>query len=114
VEEPDENSSNIGDKKVQEILVGIVRLQADQAKVTEFVDERAKLLSDIAEQAKEEYDKIAEEAMRTMDEARSKVKLKLRSSLPFSYMYILISPNITLGYGIYFEGNYSFCRNPCT
>lgn len=73
VEEPDENSSNIGDKKVQEILVGIVRLQADQAKVTEFVDERAKLLSDIAEQAKEEYDKIAEEAMRTMDEARSKV-----------------------------------------
>ncbi len=85
MEEPDENSSNIGDKKVQEILVGIVRLQADQAKVTEFVDERAKLLSDIAEQAKEEYDKIAEEAMRTMDEARSKVKLKLSSSLPFSY-----------------------------
>ncbi len=87
MEEPDENSSNTGDKKVQEILVGIVRLQADQAKVTEFVDERAKLLSDIAEQAKEEYDKIAEEAMRTMDEARSKVKLKLSSSLPFSYAH---------------------------
>ena len=42
-------------------------------RVTEFVDERSKHLSDIAAQAKEEYDKIAQDAMRNLDEAGSKV-----------------------------------------
>lgn len=58
---------------MQDLLVGIVRLQTGKLRVNELVDERSKLLSDIAKQAKDEYDKIAEDAMRTMDEASSKV-----------------------------------------
>lgn len=55
------------------MLVGMVRLQTGKMRVTEFVDERSKHLSDIAAQAKEEYDKIAQDAMRNLDEAGSKV-----------------------------------------
>ena len=58
---------------MQDLLVGIVRLQTGKFRVNELVDERSKLLSDIAKQAKDEYDKIAQDAMRTMDEASSKV-----------------------------------------
>lgn len=57
------------------MLVGMVRLQAGKLRVSEFVEDRSKMLSDIADQAKEEYDKIAEDAMRTMDEASSKVPI---------------------------------------
>lgn len=75
VEEPEGegDGKGKGDQQVQEALVGMVRLQAGKLRVTEFVDERSKLLTDIADQAKEEYDKIAEDAMRSMDEASSKV-----------------------------------------
>ena len=52
-----------------------MRLQAGKMRVSEFVEDRSKMLSDIADQAKEEYDKIAQEAMRTMDEASSKVPI---------------------------------------
>lgn len=52
-----------------------MRLQAGKLRVSEFVEDRSKMLSDIADQAKEEYDKIAEDAMRTMDEASSKVPI---------------------------------------
>lgn len=55
------------------MLVGMVQLQTGKMRVTEFVDERSKHLSDIAAQAKEEYDKIAQDAMRNLDEAGSKV-----------------------------------------
>lgn len=51
----------------------MVQLQTGKMRVTEFVDERSKHLSDIAAQAKEEYDKIAQDAMRNLDEAGSKV-----------------------------------------
>jgi len=80
VEEPGEGDGK-GDQQVQDALVGMVRLQAGKLRVSEFVDERSKLLSEIADQAKEEYDKIAQDAMRTMDEAGSKVPshLLLRS-----------------------------------
>lgn len=72
VDEP-EDGDDQGDKQVQDILVGMVRLQAGKMRVSEFVDDRSKMLSDIADQAKEEYDKIAQDAMRTMDEASSKI-----------------------------------------
>lgn len=58
---------------MQDMLVGMVQLQTGKMRVTEFVDERSKHLSDIAAQAKEEYDKIAQDAMRNLDEAGSKV-----------------------------------------
>lgn len=58
---------------MQDALVGMVRLQTGKLRVSEFVDERSKLLSEIADQAKEEYDRIAQDAMRSMDEASSKV-----------------------------------------
>ncbi|KAG0576740.1 hypothetical protein KC19_5G104300 [Ceratodon purpureus] len=72
VDEP-EDGDDKGDKQVQDMLVGMVRLQAGKLRVSEFVEDRSKMLSDIADQAKEEYDKIAQDAMRTMDEASSKI-----------------------------------------
>lgn len=72
MDEPEDGDGK-GDEQVQDMLVGMVRLQAGKMRVTEFVDERSKLLSDIADQAKEEYDKIAQDAMGKMDEASSKV-----------------------------------------
>ncbi|XP_024375948.1 uncharacterized protein [Physcomitrium patens] len=72
VDEPEDGDGK-GDEQVQDMLVGMVRLQAGKMRVTEFVDERSKLLSDIADQAKEEYDKIAQDAMGKMDEASSKI-----------------------------------------
>ncbi|KAJ7205327.1 hypothetical protein O6H91_Y485900 [Diphasiastrum complanatum] len=61
-----------GDGKVQDMLVNMVRLQAGEVQVNKFIDDRAKLLTDIAEGAKTEYGRIAEDAKRSIDEAGSK------------------------------------------
>lgn len=87
MDEP-EDGDDQGDKQVQDILVGMVRLQASKMRVSEFVDDRSKMLSDIADQAKEEYDKIAQDAMRTMDEASSKVSQSLSLS-PFTFFKVI-------------------------
>jgi TolB-like protein len=85
VDEP-EDGDDQGDEQVQDMLVGMVRLQAGKMRVSEFVDDRSKMLSDIADQAKEEYDKIAQDAMRTMDEASSKVSQSLS---PFTFFKVI-------------------------
>lgn len=64
----------VGNKQVQDQLVKMLRLQTGKMRVRDFVDERSSYLTDIAEQAKAEGDKIAEDTLRSIDEAGSKVR----------------------------------------
>eukprot|EP00246_Nothoceros_aenigmaticus_P009899 TRINITY_DN2592_c0_g1_i3.p1 TRINITY_DN2592_c0_g1~~TRINITY_DN2592_c0_g1_i3.p1 ORF type:complete len:302 (-),score=65.67 TRINITY_DN2592_c0_g1_i3:488-1393(-) len=63
----------VGNKQVQDQLVKMLRLQTGKMRVRDFVDERSSYLSNIAEQAKAEGDKIAEDILRGIEEAGSKV-----------------------------------------
>ncbi|KAL2635490.1 hypothetical protein R1flu_006969 [Riccia fluitans] len=69
----EDESDKGGDREVQETLVDILRLETGKVRVSEYVEEQAKYLTDIAETADEEYARIAEEAKRSMDAAGSKV-----------------------------------------
>ncbi|KAH7405038.1 hypothetical protein KP509_15G054400 [Ceratopteris richardii] len=61
-----------GDPDMQQKLVDIIRLETGKVRVSDYIQERANLLSDIAEQAIVESDQIAREAMKGFDEASAK------------------------------------------
>ncbi|XP_024515278.1 uncharacterized protein LOC112340686 [Selaginella moellendorffii] len=62
-----------GDKNAQDALVEIVRLQKGQIEVDEFVKEKAELLKNIADGANDEYQRIADDVNKGLEEIGSKV-----------------------------------------
>lgn len=61
-----------GDPNVQQKLVDIIRLETGKVRVSDYIQEQSKLLSDIAEQAIVESDRIAADALKNFDEASAK------------------------------------------
>lgn len=65
-----------GDPDVQRKLVEIIRLETDKIRVCDYVEERSKFLQGIADGAIQESDRIASDALKGLDEASAKVRLK--------------------------------------
>ncbi|KAI5069368.1 hypothetical protein GOP47_0015669 [Adiantum capillus-veneris] len=61
-----------GDADVQQTLVDIIRLETGKVRVSDYIQDKAKLLSNIADQAMLESDRIATDALKDFDEASAK------------------------------------------
>lgn len=68
-----EESRSEGDIKKQELLARIAMLQAQKVRLTDYLDERSAYLTQFAEEANAEFDKIGEDALKGLDEASSRV-----------------------------------------
>lgn len=69
----DEELGGGGDEKTQDLLVEIAMLEAQKVQVIEFVKERSTHLAEIAEQANSEFQQVADDTMKGMDEVGIKV-----------------------------------------
>ena len=72
-----------GDPQKQEILARIAQLQTQKLRLTGFLDEKSADLTQFAEEADAEFEKIGEDALRGLDEASARVRFMFRSSLSF-------------------------------
>lgn len=68
-----DDSSPQGDTRKQELLVRIAQLQAQKVRLTDFLDERSEYLTQFAEEANTEFDKIGEDALKGLEEAGDRV-----------------------------------------
>mgnify|MGYP000329521110 FL=1 len=64
----------VGDSKLQQVLVDMVRIQVGKVRMIEFVDERSQYLRNIADEATFEYDQIAYRTMKGLDATGSRVR----------------------------------------
>lgn len=62
-----------GDTRKQEFLAKIAQLQAQKLRLSEFLDERSEYLTQFAEEAGAEFDKIGDDAFKGLDEASDRV-----------------------------------------
>lgn len=62
-----------GDTRKQELLARIAQLQAQKVRLTDFLDETSDYLTQFAEEANVEFDKIGEDALKGLDEAGDRV-----------------------------------------
>lgn len=62
-----------GDTKKQELLARIAMIQTQKVRLTDYLDERSAYLTQFAEEANAEFDKIGEDALKGLDEASSRV-----------------------------------------
>lgn len=62
-----------GDAQSQELLAQIAMLQTQKVRLTGFIDERSEYLSQFGEEAKAEFDKVGEDALKGLDEAGARV-----------------------------------------
>lgn len=72
-----------GDPQKQEILARIAQLQTQKLRLTGFLDEKSADLTQFAEEADAEFEKIGEDALRGLDEASARVGFMFRSFLSF-------------------------------
>lgn len=62
-----------GDKQKQELLAKIAQLQAQKVRLTDYLDERSAFLTQFAEDANAEFDVIAKDAFKGLEEASDRV-----------------------------------------
>lgn len=62
-----------GDVESQEMLAQIAMLQTQKVRLTDFLDERSDYLTKFGEEAKAEFDKVGEDALKGLDEASDRV-----------------------------------------
>lgn len=62
-----------GDVQSQEMLAQIAMLQTQKVRLTDFLDERSDYLAKFGEEAKAEFDKVGEDALKGLDEASDRV-----------------------------------------
>lgn len=77
----DEEFEGGGDERTQDLLVEIAMLEAQKVQVTEFVKERSSHLAEIVEQANSEFQQVADDTMKGMDEAGIKVMENLEADV---------------------------------
>ncbi|KAF9598499.1 hypothetical protein IFM89_028031, partial [Coptis chinensis] len=70
-----------GDIKKQDLLVKIAMLQAQKVRLTDYLDERGKYLTQFAEEANAEFDEIGEDTLKGLDEAEARIMEKLESRM---------------------------------
>eukprot|EP00245_Coleochaete_scutata_P004151 TRINITY_DN16416_c0_g1_i1.p1 TRINITY_DN16416_c0_g1~~TRINITY_DN16416_c0_g1_i1.p1 ORF type:complete len:335 (-),score=55.80 TRINITY_DN16416_c0_g1_i1:808-1812(-) len=66
-----------GDRRVQQILVEMLKFQISKTRLSELVDERSKQLRNVMESAHQEYSRIADRSMKRVDDASSQVLRRL-------------------------------------
>lgn len=62
-----------GDVQSQELLAQIAMLQTQKVRLTDYLDERSEYLTQFGEEAKAEFDKVGEDALKGLDEASDRV-----------------------------------------
>ncbi|GLJ41737.1 hypothetical protein SUGI_0863800 [Cryptomeria japonica] len=67
------NRDGDGNEKTQDMLAEIALLETQKIRVTEFVSERSDQLKDMAEQTNSEFQQIADDTVKDLDEAGLKV-----------------------------------------
>ncbi|CAI0424354.1 unnamed protein product [Linum tenue] len=70
-----------GDTRRQELLARIAMLQTEKVRLTDYLDERSDYLTQFAEEANAEIDKIGEDALTRLDEASSRIMEKIESRM---------------------------------
>lgn len=70
-----------GDVQSQELLAQIAMLQTEKVRLTDFIDERSAYLSQFGEEAKAEYDKVGEDALKGLDEATARITANIESQM---------------------------------
>nr|ABR16893.1 unknown [Picea sitchensis] len=77
----DEELGGGGDERTQDLLVEIAMLEAQKVQVIEFVKERSSHLAEIVEQANSEFQQVADDTMKGMDEAGIKVMENIEADI---------------------------------
>ncbi|CAN1149922.1 hypothetical protein LINPERHAP2_LOCUS17286 [Linum perenne] len=70
-----------GDTRRQELLARIVLLQTDKVRLTDYLDERSNYLTQFAQEANAEIDKIGEDALTRLDEASSRIMENIEKNM---------------------------------
>lgn len=71
--ESDSQAPQPGDTRKQELLAQIAMLQARKVRLTDYLDEKSAYLAQFGEEAKAEFDKLGEDALKGLDEADARV-----------------------------------------
>ncbi|XP_065853235.1 uncharacterized protein [Euphorbia lathyris] len=67
------SSETKGDTQKQDLLARIAMLQTQKVRLTDYIDERSDFLTQFAEEATVEFDKIGEDALKDLDEASARI-----------------------------------------
>uniref|UniRef100_A0A7N0U880 Uncharacterized protein n=1 Tax=Kalanchoe fedtschenkoi TaxID=63787 RepID=A0A7N0U880_KALFE len=70
-----------GDTRNQDLLARIAMLQTQKVRLTDYLDERSAYLTQFAEEANAEIDKIGEDAVKGLEDAESRIMDNLESSM---------------------------------
>lgn len=70
-----------GDTRKQELLARIAMLQTQKVRLTDYLDETADYLTQFAEDANVEFDKIGEDALKRLDEATNRIQENMESQM---------------------------------
>ncbi|XP_061374194.1 uncharacterized protein LOC133316461 [Gastrolobium bilobum] len=79
--ESDSQAPQPGDTRKQELLAQIAMLQAQKVRVTDYLDERSAYLAQFGEEANAEFEKIAEDALKGLDEAGARITANIESQM---------------------------------
>ncbi|KAJ7961290.1 8-amino-7-oxononanoate synthase [Quillaja saponaria] len=74
-------SSPEGDAQKQELLAKIAMLQTQKVRLTDYLDERSAYLTQFAEEANSEFDKIGEDALKGLDEVDARITANIESQM---------------------------------
>ncbi|XP_027350032.1 uncharacterized protein LOC113861428 [Abrus precatorius] len=79
--ESDSQAPQPGDIQKQELLAQIAMIQTQKVRLTDYLDERSAYLTQFGEEAKTEFDKIGEDALKGLDEARERITANIESQM---------------------------------
>ncbi|KAJ8753777.1 hypothetical protein K2173_000031 [Erythroxylum novogranatense] len=81
--EPEEASASPpeGDIRKQELLARIAMLQAQKVRLTDYLDDRAAYLTQFAEEANADFDKVGEDALKGLEEASARIMGNIESKM---------------------------------
>ena len=79
-----------GDPKSQELLAQIAMLQTQKVRLTDYLDERSKNLTEFGEAANAEFDRIGEDALKGLDEAGARVCFSFFLINPCNSMFVIL------------------------
>ncbi|XP_050206618.1 uncharacterized protein LOC126656157 [Mercurialis annua] len=70
-----------GDINKQELLARIAMLQTEKVRLTDYIDESSRNLTQFTEETNAEFDKIGEDALKELDEASARIMEKIESQM---------------------------------
>ncbi|KAK7294646.1 hypothetical protein RJT34_17536 [Clitoria ternatea] len=79
--ESDSQAPQPGDIRKQELLAQIAMLQTQKVRLTDYIEERSAYLTQFGEEARVEFDKIGEDALKGLDEASARITANMESQM---------------------------------